>query len=919
MEKPGWQINLEQRIESTRRRLSFIDLILKCKQQGKYTSHQRKIESKLKKWYRKTTKENLTRVRTILKQDLKSFSEKLRRKKVVQQRRIINRKFTTNSKAVYRKFKAGENIEVKDPPTKEETEAFWKGIWGTEKQYNAEADWLPILEDEYCRGAKQKRYQLTMEILKSILKQFANNKTPGTDLIVMFWIKKLTATHMYLLNILIGLKEGNIEIPGWLSRTGTSLLPKNSTTTKPENYRPIAIQNNLYKVYTATLNHFLQDHCRENNIITDEQAAAKHGSWGCTDQLLVNKAIMKEVTKGRKNLFCIWMDYKKAFDSVPHDWLLKALGLAKVPPDIIEAIERLLKGWETKATLQTTNGTIETDSIKYRRGILQGDSLSVILYVLSVNPASFLLERTQQGYELGEAFRQIINHLFFVDDLKLYARSKQMAMLLLDIITTFTNDVGMKFGEAKCAYVYIFRGKRKTLGQSIKINNLTVQELKDETLYTYLGQDEAVGYNGPLNKDRVRKEYKMRVRKIWRSELYGGNKAVAHNTFAVPVITLTVGILDWTKEEIRQLDITTRKILNYTGNLHSRSDVNRIYVPRKQGGRGLTSIEDMFVNRIITLADHIILAAKTQPLMEKVLQHEQENIIRLKQEFQQELEISQQQVEKDTIKRKLKQRHIDQWKQKSLHGYLAKQTEEDPEIDTIATNKWRETGLSSHVEGYISAIQEQEIATKATIKRRQHEPRMDAKCRLCGKEEETNFHVIGCCSSLSSNLYVTARHDPVAQVILDQVLEQEGVESKKGEPESVITTVNKEIWWNMKIKTTNKVKYNRPDIMIWDKEEKTCDVVEITVPLEVNVSRRLTTKSDKYMPLLSELQQMYTNYKFSMIPVAIGSLGAVPKPLMENLEKLKITGKNATNTIRKIQRTAVVGTVKVMKTFMRMY
>ena len=123
----------------------------------------------------------------------------------------------------------------------------------------------------------------------------------------------------------------------------------------------------------------------------------------------------------------------------------------------------------------------------------------------------------------------------------------------------------------------------------------------------------------------------------------------------------------------------------------------------------------------------------------------------------------------------------------------------------------------------------------------------------------------------------------------------------------------------MKIKTTNKVKYNRPDIMSWDKEAKTCDVVEITVPLEVNVSRRLTTKSDKYMPLLSELQQMYTNYKFSMIPVVIGSLGAVPKPLMENLEKLKITGKNATDTITKIQRTAVVGTVKVMKTFMRMY
>ena len=96
-----------------------------------------------------------------------------------------------------------------------------------------------------------------------------------------------------------------------------------------------------------------------------------------------------------------------------------------------------------------------------------------------------------------------------------------MAMLLLDIITTFTNDVGMKFGEAKCAYVYIFRGKRKTLGQSIKINNLTVQELKDKTLYTYLGQDEAVGYNGTeqgQSEKRVQNEGEknMEIRTVWR-------------------------------------------------------------------------------------------------------------------------------------------------------------------------------------------------------------------------------------------------------------------------------------------------------------------------------------------------------------------------------------------------------------------
>ena len=77
------------------------------------------------------------------------------------------------------------------------------------------------------------------------------------------------------------------------------------------------------------------DHCHVNNIIGIEQAAAKRGSWGCTDQLLINKAIMEEVTSKKKNIVCVWLDYKKAFDTVPHDWLIKALQLTKVPREII--------------------------------------------------------------------------------------------------------------------------------------------------------------------------------------------------------------------------------------------------------------------------------------------------------------------------------------------------------------------------------------------------------------------------------------------------------------------------------------------------------------------------------------------------------------------------------------------------------
>ena len=113
---------------------------------------------------------------------------------------------------------------------------------------------------------------------------------------------------------------------------------------------------------------------------------------------------------------------------------------------------------EHERVLTNTKGNITTDEIKYKKGILQGDALSVILFILSVNPSSLLLNRAER-FEITE--KKSLNHIFFVDDLKLYARSYELAKLLLDIITTFSNDVGMTFEESKCAYIYIEYGKRK--------------------------------------------------------------------------------------------------------------------------------------------------------------------------------------------------------------------------------------------------------------------------------------------------------------------------------------------------------------------------------------------------------------------------------------------------------------------------
>ena len=106
--------------------------------------------------------------------------------------------------------------------------------------------------------------------------------------------------------------ETDIESSEELLTSKTILLAKNSETRNPMNSRLIALQNTTYKIYTAILTDFIMDHCKQNKIITIEQAAGKRGSWGCTDQLLINKMVYDEVKTNRRNLATAWLDYKKS-------------------------------------------------------------------------------------------------------------------------------------------------------------------------------------------------------------------------------------------------------------------------------------------------------------------------------------------------------------------------------------------------------------------------------------------------------------------------------------------------------------------------------------------------------------------------------------------------------------------------------
>ena len=130
-----------------------------------------------------------------------------------------------------------------------------------------------------------------------------------------------------------------------------------------------------------------------------------------------------------------------------------------------------------------------------------------------------------------------------MDDLKLYGKSTAELESLLNAVTIFKNDISMEFGFDKCATLTIIKGKVTEIqGMNLLKNNIKGLNL-DET-YKYLDIHQADDIKHKQVKKKTLNEYNKRVRKILKSKLNGGSIIKAINSWAVPIVRYTAGIID---------------------------------------------------------------------------------------------------------------------------------------------------------------------------------------------------------------------------------------------------------------------------------------------------------------------------------------------------------------------------------------
>ena len=122
-----------------------------------------------------------------------------------------------------------------------------------------------------------------------------------------------------------------------------------------------------------------------------------------------------------------------------------------------------------------------------------------------------------------------------------------------------------------------------------------------------LGKNESYKYLGILEvdttkqvemKDKIQKEYFRRTWKLLEAKLSDRNLIKEINTWVVPLVRYSGPFLKWTRNEVKQMNQRTRKLTTIHKALHPRDDVDRLYISRKEGGRGIACIEDSVLTSI---------------------------------------------------------------------------------------------------------------------------------------------------------------------------------------------------------------------------------------------------------------------------------------------------------------------------------
>ena len=140
---------------------------------------------------------------------------------------------------------------------------------------------------------------------------------------------------------------------------------------------------------------------------------------------------------------------------ISHSWIINCPQINRIPDEVINFIKKTMKTWR----VELTPGVKSLAEAKMQSGIFQGDALPPLLFVIVMIPLNHILRKCTAEYKLSKS-QEKINHLMYMDDIKLFAKNEKELETLIHAVRIYSQDVGMEFVRGKCAMQVMKSSKR---------------------------------------------------------------------------------------------------------------------------------------------------------------------------------------------------------------------------------------------------------------------------------------------------------------------------------------------------------------------------------------------------------------------------------------------------------------------------
>ncbi|XP_028168072.1 uncharacterized protein LOC114358336 [Ostrinia furnacalis] len=325
------------------------------------------------------------------------------------------------------------------------------------------------------------------------IKKLKTDKSPGPDNISNEAIKIGAPILIPYFAELFNMVLENGKAPKQWCCSNIVLLYKKGNPADIGNYRPISLLSSIYKLFTSIVLSRISAKIDNNQPI--EQAGFRSG-FSTIDHIHTLDQILEKYKEYNRPLYIAFIDYAKAFDSISHNSIWKALAMCGISRKYIEVIKYIYTQSTSIISLENKG-----EEITIERGVRQGDPLSPKLFIAVLEGIFKEIDWKEKGLKIQGHY---LNHLRFADDIVLFAETANELEQMIQILDSKSKKVGLHMNINKTKIM------TNHLRQQINVSGLCIEYVNE---YIYLGKQLSFGTKN--NEDEVDRRINCTWKKFW--------------------------------------------------------------------------------------------------------------------------------------------------------------------------------------------------------------------------------------------------------------------------------------------------------------------------------------------------------------------------------------------------------------------